>query len=174
MFKKADMEAYRSVKAPLELREKVLMADRRRSFSYYKMQAVPACMVAVMGLAMMWNWNHSYVTIQGDMTSMVQTETFASLDSRKVSQNSISVKLNSNHKRNVTVSEGTLQYVDPESGEITVRDKDLKVGSNAEILWIIDPQTEECYELNVSGWGKDETFLLIYNQEDENWELKQK
>ena len=51
MFKKEDMEAYKSIKAPFELKEKVLMANNRRSFSYYRMQAIPACMVAVMGFA---------------------------------------------------------------------------------------------------------------------------
>ena len=176
MFKKADMEAYKNIKAPLELKEKVMMANNRRSFSYYRMQAVPACMVAMMAFAMMWNWNHSYATIQGAMTSVengVQTATFASLDSRTVSQNSISVKLDSNHKRKVAVSEGSLQYVDPKTGETVVGDSKLWVKANAEVLWTLDSQVDKSYELSVSGWGKDETYLLIYNQENEHWQLKQ-
>ena len=171
MFKKADMEAYKNIKAPLELKEKVMMANNRRSFSYYRMQAVPACMVAMMAFAMMWNWNHSYATIQGAMTSVengVQTATFASLDSRTVSQNSISVKLDSNHKRKVAVSEGSLQYVASKTGETVVGDSELWVEANAEILWSLNPQVDKSYELSVSGWGKDETYLLIYNQENEH------
>ena len=176
MFKKADMEAYKNMKAPFGLKEKVMMANNRRSFSYYRMQAIPACMVAVIGFATMWNWNHSYATIQGATTSVengVQTAMFASLDSRTISQNSISVKLDSNHKRKVAVSEGSLQYVDPKNGETVMGDSELWVKANAEILWDLDLQVEESYELSVSGWGKDEKFLLIFDQENGCWQLKQ-
>lgn len=176
MFKKADMEAYKNIKAPIELKQKVMMANNRRSFSYYRMQAVPACMVAIIGLATMWNWNHSYATIQGVTTSVengVQTAMFASLDSRIVSQNSISVKLDSNHKRKVAVSEGSLQYVDSQSGKTVMGDSNLWVEANAEILWDLNPQVDKSYELSVSGWGKDEKFLLIFDQENEHWQLKQ-
>lgn len=176
MFKKTDMEAYKNIKAPSELREKVMMANNRRSFSYYKMQAVPACMVAVMAFAMLGNWNHSYVRIPGAMTSLengVQTATFASLDSRIISQNSISVKLDSNHKRKVAVSEGSLQYVDSKNGETIEEGSKLWVEANAEILWNLDLQADKSYELSVSGWGKDEKFLLVFDQESEHWQLKQ-
>ena len=176
MFKKADMEAYQSIKAPSELRQKVMMADKNRiSFSYYKLQAVPACLAMVICLSMMWNWNRSYVTIQDEMTSIqngVQTATFASLNSRKISQNSISLKLDSNHKRKVVVSEGSLQYVDSKNGKLVAGDSTLWVEANAEVFWDLDPQVDENYELKVMGWGKDETFLLIYDQVEENWKIK--
>ena len=178
MFEKADVEAYKNIKAPYELKEKVMMANNKRSFSYYKMQAVPACVAAMMAFAMIGNWNHSYARIPGAVTSAetgVQTATFASLDSRirMISQNSISVKLDSNHKRKVAVSEGSLQYVDSQSGETVMGDSKLWVEANAEILWTLDLQVDKSYELSVSGWGKDERFLLIFDQENEHWQLKQ-
>ena len=63
--------------------------------------------------------------------------------------------------------------MDSKSGETVVGDSKLWVEANAEILWSLDPQVEKSYELSVSGWGKDETFLLIFDQENEHWQLKQ-
>ena len=165
MFHKEDFEAYKSIKAPKELREKVLMAseDNAKMFPYRQLYLAMASFAVIVGLSATWNWNHSFISIKGNeqMISMVS-------ETRGVPETSISVEITSSNKRKLTVSDGSLLLKNQSDGQ-----KSLWVEPETELLWQLNAQTDQEYELSVTGWGKDKLYLLSYNQEHENWEMKE-
>ena len=158
MFYKEDMEAYKSVKAPGELREKVLMANKNvKSFPYRQLYLAAACLVMTVSLATIWNWKQSVISIEGNeqMLSMASV-------AREIPKTSISMEISTNHKRKVIVSEGSINGQDS-----------ILISSDTELIWQLDADTEKEYSLYVTGWGKDKAYLLTYNQINEHWELKE-
>lgn len=163
MFHKEDMEAYKNIKAPRELREKVLSANSNiKTFPYRQLYLAVASFAMIVSLSATWNWNQSVISIQGNeqMVSMVS-------EARGVPKTSISIEINSNHKRVVSVSEGLLFHANAD-GKQTV-----KVSSGEELLWELDADKSNAYELNVTGWGRDKVYLLTYDQATTNWVIKE-
>ena len=163
MFHKEDMEAYKSIKAPRELKEKVLSANTNiKTFPYRQLYLAVASFAMIVSLSATWNWNQSVISIQGNeqMVSMAS-------EARGVPKTSISIEINSNHKRKVSVSEGML-FQSNSDGQQTV-----KVAPGAKLLWQLDAQEGEEYELNVTGWGEDKVYLLTYDQATTNWVIKE-
>ena len=169
MFSKKDVEAYKSITAPEELKQKVFVAAKNeRTIPYRQLQLAAACLAVIVSLTLAWNWNHSVISVQGSE----QMVSFAT-EARETVKTSISIDISSSHKRKVTVSEGSLLYADANGEEVQITDKTVKVISEAQLLWQLDGQTDKQYELKVTGWGKDKIYLLNYNQETEHWEIKE-
>ena len=163
MFHKEDMEAYKNIKAPRELREKVLSANSNiKTFPYRQLYLAVASFAMIVSLSATWNWNQSVISIQGNeqMVSMAS-------EARGVPKTSISIEIDSNHKRTLCVSEGLLfqAYAD---GKQTVT-----VSSGEELLWKLDAEESKEYELSVAGWGRDKVYLLTYDHATTNWVIKE-
>ena len=163
MFHKEDMEAYKNIKAPRELKEKVLSANTNiKTFPYRQLYLAVASFAMIVSLSATWNWNQSVISIKGNeqMISMAS-------EARGVPTTSISIEIDSNHKRKVNVSEGLLfqAYAD---GKQTVT-----VSSGEELLWKLDTEESKEYELSVTGWGRDKVYLLTYDQATTNWVIKE-
>ncbi len=161
MFHKEDLEAYQNIKAPEELREKVLKANHIKTFPYRRLYLAVASFAVIVGLSATWNWNRSFISINGNeqMISMVS-------EARGVPKTSISIEITSSAKRKLTVSDGVLLLNDTEN-------QSLWVEPETELLWQLETQKDHVYELRVTGWGNDKLYLLSYNQENENWEMKE-
>ena len=163
MFHKEDMEAYKNIKAPRELKEKVLSANTNiKTFPYRQLYLAVASFAMIISLSAAWNWNQSVISIQGNeqMVSMAS-------EARGVPKTSISIEIASNHTRKVSVSEGLLFYADSDGAQT------VKAAPGTSILWQVDTQEGAEYELNVTGWGKDKVYLLTYDQATTNWVLKE-
>lgn len=163
MFHKEDMEAYKNIKAPRELKEKVLSANTNmKAFPYRQLYLAVASFAMIVSLSATWNWNQSIISIKGNeqMVSMAS-------EARGVPTTSISIEIDSNHKRKVNVSEGLLFQANAD-GKQTV-----KVSSGEELLWKLDAEESKEYELSVTGWGRDKVYLLTYDQAITNWVIKE-
>ena len=164
MFHEKELEAYKSIKAPIELKGKILMASEKnvKMFPYRQLYLAVASFAVVVGLSATWNWNHSFISIKGNeqMISMVS-------ETRGVPETSISIEITSSNKRKLTVSDGSL-VLNHSDGQ-----KSLWVEPETELLWQLHAQTDQEYKLSVTGWGKDKLYLLSYNQENENWVMKE-
>ena len=88
-------------------------------------------------------------------------------ETRGVPETSISIEITSSNKRKLTVSDGSL-VLNHSDGQ-----KSLWVEPETELLWQLHAQTDQEYKLSVTGWGKDKLYLLSYNQENENWVMKE-
>lgn len=164
MFHEKELEAYKSIKAPIELKGKILMASEKnvKMFPYRQICLAVASFAVIIGLSATWNWNHSFISIKGNeqMISMVS-------ETRGVPETSISIEITSSNKRKLTVSDGSL-VLNHSDGQ-----KSLWVEPETELLWQLNAQTDQEYKLSVTGWGKDKLYLLSYNQENENWVMKE-
>lgn len=164
MFHEKELEAYKSIKAPIELKEKIMMASEKnvKMFPYRQLYLAVASFAVVVGLSATWNWNHSFISIKGnEQTISMVSET------RGVPETSISIEITSSNKRKLTVSDGSL-VLNHSDGQ-----KSLWVEPETELLWQLHAQTDQEYKLSVTGWGKDKLYLLSYNQENENWVMKE-
>ena len=174
MFDKKDVEAYKKITAPTSLRDKVLASEKEYStkkityFKHKQIYQLAASIAILIGITSFWSWSKSSVSVYTP-DEMVAS---ATMDARSIEVSGVSIEVKTNHKRRVTVSQGTLWYVDQESGENVNSGTEIWVNDLNEFTWEVNPQTEGC-QMKVTGWGKDQTFQLVYEQEDGTCKLKE-
>ncbi len=176
MFHENDVKAYQKITAPASLKDKVLTSDKKynmtmkrvRSMKHRELYLMAASVALIIGISSFGNWNKSSVSVYTPDKAVAS----ASVGIRNITVSGIPVEVTTNHKRKVTVSEGYLWSFDTESGEIQ-SGAEAKVLGSKELTWELEPQTGKTYQMNVSGWGEDKSFQLVYNQETETWQLKE-
>ena len=173
MFDNKDVAAYKNIKAPENLKNKVLTSEKEYSNKvvFYKpAYLVAACMALVLGISSFGMWNKSSISVITPDTTVAS----ATLDSRTVTVSGIPVEVTTNHNRKVTVSQGTLSGLDEETGEIVKFGTEVLVKGFKEISWEIDPQSETEYQMEITGWGKDKVYQLVYDQVTDTWNLEER
>lgn len=170
MFHDDDVKVYQKITAPASLRDKVLASDKEysKTMKHREWYLMAASVALIIGISSFANWNKSSVSVYTPDKAVAS----ASVGMRNITVSGIPVEVTTNHKRKVTVSEGYLWSFDTENGEIQSGTETLVSGLK-ELTWELEPQTGKTYQMNVSGWGADKTFELVYEQETETWQLKE-
>ena len=184
MFEQKDIEAYRNIKAPSELKHRIT-ADceaketrgTRKIGGAFPMQglvrslsAVAACLVLAVAVFSLTRMNTEFVTLSYEGTTLTGAKTVVSKPStlsdpmsREVTPMGIRLAFETKGEARITVSGGSLYAVSEDGEEI------LSLGSGTEItedtvLWWAVVEGSGNYELTVDADGKQSVFVLAWNE----------
>lgn len=158
MFKEQERMAYQSIRAPKELREKVMEQKKpRRRVPMYLTTALAACLVLAIGIGFFFPSGEPGIMINGQQlqSSVQYYDLTPASDMRSTSILSVPVDLELSGESEISVSHGSLVR----EGEEPV--SKLTVGSDLSLTWEIQ-RTEEIptCEMTITQ-GKDVTTLTL-------------
>ena len=179
MFDERALNAYRSVTAPPELRDKVLsQAKSKKTIPFNnkkkttrmvrQISAAAACLVLLAGVWTMGRGNGD--TAEMNVNAVVVTETADQGAIRMATEEPVTVKLEISCEAELNC----------EAGELLVQGKDditpvecgqtCRAEKNAVVLWQIpDADAAEAYELTLSGENNSVSVTLLYDTARNCW-----
>ena len=181
MIDEKDIMAYRSIKAPSELKSRILAdceaetgakrtiggAFSNRAF-VRSLSALAACLVLAVGIFSLTRMNSSYVTIsyEGNVLSEEQLvlgnpgTAMARMLPESNAMVGIPLEIEVRRDAVITVSGGTL-YDESEDGEAVSKGSRMEIENDSKIWWVIDGEAQ--YELKVNADGKETVYILQIN-----------
>ena len=184
MISNKDIEKYRSIKAPSELRTRVLRAceieERKqkanqsgRFFANPRfirgMSAVAACLVLVMlsFVAVRMVSVDASLTYNGNEVSGGIEMGGAAMGAKSVASISgIPLSIETNGKATVKVSHGYIYVADSEGNAVDCGD-DLEISENTDIWWDVSGENEKCF-LTVSTKNETTEYILEFKDDTPN------
>lgn len=145
MFTEKEITAYRNIKAPDDLRQKITRTQRKSKKALYIMSAVAACFVILISGFALNNQSRIYINGQELKESVVFYDT-ASSSGRTVSSTvSVPVEIKTSGNAKVSVSRGFISINGSEAS------KEAIVSSSEIIWWEIEPgEAENVFEMKIS------------------------
>ena len=153
MFTEKELTAYRNIKAPDELRQKITKTQKKTYKRLYFISAVAACFIFIMSGVILGNQNNIVINGQELKSSIVFYDT-ASRYGRTVSSSiSVPVEIKTSRKTKISVSEGLISI---DGLEPT---KELTISSKEIIWWEIELEdSDNVFEMKISD--KNDLFFL--------------
>ncbi len=184
MINNEDIVKYRNIKAPSELRTRVLRAceleERKQkanqSSRYFAnprfirgMSAVAACLVLVMlsFVAVRMVSVDALLTYNGNEVSEEIEMGMVAMGAKSVTSISgIPLNVETNGKTTVVVSGGNLYVADSEGNAVNCGDE-LEISKNTDIWWDVSGENEKCF-LTVSTKNETTEYILEFKDDTPN------
>lgn len=165
MFREQERMAYQSIRAPRELREKIMAKKKpAKRLPVYLTTALAACLVLAIGLSFFLpGGNAPGITINGQQLkdTIVYYDVSPASDMRNIPVLTVPVDLEISDESDICVSCGTLvrEGEDP----VTM----LTVSENISLVWQL-PKTEQMpiCEMTITAGSTVTTLTLQYNQSE--------
>ncbi len=191
MFDEKEIEAYRSISAPSDLRERVLssyVAEKpvKRNFSgtIRMVSNLAACLILVIALSVfaVGNFGDVSVSVSGqeilpDSAVSIHAEEIVAPLSVQQTEKSVTpsvafpILLNLSEKTEISVSDGELQTTNDADGSMTSCTA-LTADGETLIYWSIDPGAQEkAFVLTLRSALKSETIILSYDEIGNVWTI---
>lgn len=181
MLGETEVENYRKIKAPDELRNKVLkLEDTKKRVSYKSFIPVMVLATTLMLVFItVFNVNKKPLTVDAFVDGKAITEYGVTYecDLTDNNQNGIAfansretgtfifvpVELKVNRDVAVSVAKGIITF---DKDDILDGEKELKIGDTKTVWWVIDEITpNESYTMKVKGGNKEYTFILTCDEQ---------
>ncbi len=188
MFDSKEIEAYRAISAPADLRQKVLSSCTEemkpaRNFSRMirTVSTLAACLVLVTCFSVMalGNFFEADAFISGEMiteeaTVFAEEEAMPlSLDARTLSHVDVPMTLEMRGKTEITVSDGVLLILDDTTDEVleTVSSGTAyKTDKTTALIWTISADAEQkSFEMTIKSLFNTEVITLTYEETLGEW-----
>ena len=177
MFSEEEIKAYKSVKAPGVLREKVLSSREKTSqkplISSRKLSLVAACLIAVVGIGFTGRYAGHTPEIYFENVALkngasVEESGSVSVFSRMAPVLSVPLSLETESTAEISVSVGVVKTID---GNPTVKIPE----GREDVIWEVPlPDPEKTYEMEVKEKNKRLRICLEYQKETNTWVISRK
>ncbi len=190
MFDSKEIEAYRAISAPADLRQKVLSSCTEemkpaRNFSRMirTVSTLAACLVLVTCFSVMalGNFFEANVFVSGEMVTSEEMQllftedvTPLSLDARAFSHLEVPMTLEMRGKAEITVSDGILLILDDMTDEVLANvlpGTAYKTGKNITGIWtVVSADAEQkSFEMTIKSLFNTEVITLTYEETTGEW-----
>ena len=184
MFDNRDLETYRNIKVPSELKTKILAdceAETERgqrkiggAFPSRRLvrslSAIAACFVLAVAIVSMTRMNTSFVTlsyegttVSGERTAIHEIASLAEVGSRTVTPTGIPLAFDVRGEAEVAVSGGSLYGVSEDGEEVLSLGERTEITEDTVIWWAVISGSGT-YELTVTADGKETVYILEMNE----------
>lgn len=146
MFTDKEIIAYHNIKAPDELRERVLKSQKKSKNSLRFVAAVAACFVFIISGFFIISNKQSNIVVNGQkLTGIVEFYDTTSAFGRTVSSAiSVPIEIKTSKNTNISVSKGIISI----NGSSPARE--ISISSSEIIWWEINPEGSEVFEMKIS------------------------
>lgn len=179
MFDNKEMQAYRNIKVPSELKTRILadcnaesVRGKRniggafpRGSLIRSLSAVAACLVLAVAIFSMTRMETSFVALSYEGTpvsdepvAIAEVATLSGMESRIVRPTGIPLSFDVKGDAEITVSGGCLFCVSEDGEEIEELSQSAKIRGRAELWWAV--VGSEVYELTVEASDGKTTYVL--------------
>lgn len=185
MFQEKDIEAYQSIKAPVELKNRIKLSvkqqrkkDVRKSIAWV---SAAACLAIVLFSGAFLRNNSTIISVNDRMVSYEAVEINRSsgygLATANVGRSSaaslqIPLEIAVTEKAHISVSQGTLKNMvetDSEWKEIT----EMDISKPAVIYWTITGDINDIPICTIITEGKEYSYVIEFNERDSVYTIKQ-
>ena len=194
MFDEKEIEAYRSISAPANLRERVLSScaehpSARRNFPAMlrMVSSAAACLVlvTVLSVFMVGHFGDVSVSVSGETllpessVSVYPEHGVAPLSAQPIGKSitpsvSFPISFTLADKTQINVSKGEL-YMENENGDMVSFGSALTADGQIQINWYVLPNEEEnAFVMTLRGALKSETLILAYDEANDIWNISRK
>lgn len=191
MFDKKDIDSYRSISAPNELRERVMTyfkeesnaktAKKYRIPEIYKFSAMAVCMLLVLVIGILFYSNNNSklsVWVNGEkLTSEAITisssdDGIAPANARAMLGFDIPIEFDIKRQTEISVSGGMMQVFDEETGELIALETTFFTDKSVKIVWEISTaDINAAYEMYVSDAKDSYTITPKYDHSANCWKI---
>lgn len=190
MFEKKVIEAYRQVKAPVELKERVMESYQTKPTNvtnlrlYKTLLVIAACLVLVFSGTAFGNRGNVSVLFNGEVLSgqPVAVSEFGSAASQGVAMASlersapvdmcIPLEVETWQDTTLTVSDGEMQVFASDTGELLFAGTEYTTSGKVSVEWYVETG-KEAY-MSVVSAGKELFIQLEYSEAEDMWMISQK
>lgn len=157
MFTDKEITAYRNIKAPDELRQKIIKPRKKHRKVIYFSSAVAACLVLIVSVFIINNQSSIVVNGQKLNESILYYDTTVSTRRTLSSSISVPIEIKNKHVTKVVVSDGFI------SAEGFVPSKEIEFTSSKLIWWELEPtEKDNVFEMLISDKKGVEKVTLKY------------
>ena len=179
MFDNKELEAYRNIKVPSELKTRILAdcnaeneGGKRKIGGAFpskrwiqSLSAVAACFAIAVAIFSMTRTETSIVglsyegtTVSGEGIAIRESASLAGMESRTVTPTGIPLSVDVEGEAEIAVSGGSLYCVSEDGNQVTELGQKTRIQGRTDIWWAV--LGSECYELTVTANGKDAVYVL--------------
>lgn len=181
MFNEKQTNAYKNITAPMELRERVLHAEKQPTVSgktsslkvIRNLTTLAACVCLIVAVSLSFNTNKS-LTVSMNGTSLSQeakplsvtraSYSVAAADEKETLE--IPLELTLTGSTEISVSDGViLNSSYEEYSEQSFNEE------NTDIIWKINADREKTYTLEIESEKDSCTVMLIFNNAENSWTI---
>lgn len=165
MFSKSQLDAYKNMKAPDELRDKVINAKPRKHNIYWLPLAISfaACLVLIFSVAVRSKEFTPTITVFGEelSSSVTFNGTTAAVSARKAPVVAVPVTIDAETKTEIKVSSGSILVKD------SVYEASATIDSYTELIWEVPLEEEfESQTMTLTSGGKTAVITLTQDKTD--------
>ena len=184
MFEQKEIQAYRSIKAPSELKNRITAdceAENARgirkiggAFPMHgfvrSLSAVAACFVLAVAIFSLARMNTEFVTLSyegttvtADAVAVAMPTALAGSMAREITPSGIELSFDVRGEATVTVSGGCLYTVSADGAEILSLGSETAITEDSVLWWTVDGEGDE-FLLTVTADDKQTVFVLELNE----------
>jgi hypothetical protein len=160
MFKEQELNSYRSIKAPQELYDKVMAAQKPKvHWSRYATGLVAACLVLAMGIGFFFRGGEPGIIINGQLldSSVVYHDLAPAAELRTSEVLTVPVELELSGRSRIRVTQGVITLNDLEPTD------ELTASGTVTLLWEVPRGASEC-EMHIESGRTLTTLTLEYGE----------
>lgn len=185
MFDAKQTEAFRSIAAPEELRQRVLAMEGREQLRRKRIMmsvcSAAACLLLIVAVPLLTQrtkrtpvYKVSGFTLADEAIPLEGEDAAVMTASVRASQEFTAVfSAEFPCETELTLSEGSLELLDPESGEVIASGMKCIAEDDVTIRWTVDASEDAQHVLTVDSDGTIRTLWLYYDPELDTWLIRQ-
>lgn len=179
MFDNKELEAYRNIKVPSELKTRILAdcnaeneGGKRKIGGAFpskrwiqSLSAVAACFAIAVAIFSMTRTDASIValsyegtTVSSERIAIQESAALAGMESRTVTPMGIPLSVDVRGEAEITVSDGSLYCVSEDGDQVTELGQTARIQGRTDVWWSVFGSGS--YELTVTANGKDTVYVL--------------
>ena len=190
MFDKKVVDAYQNIKAPDELKEKVLSSctaskarERKSLMKNMKLlSSLAACLILAVAFSVfaMRSSGGVSVSVRGralasepvELSELNISPALYSAEPRAFYEADVPVEVRVTGKTRISVSDGTMQISDADTGEVLFTGSEFTTEKDVLIHWIVNnvAQTEQ-FEMLIESHKEDFVLILSYDENTVRWTI---
>ena len=186
MFDSEQTDAFRSISAPMELKEKVLALEQKKPHNNRRIilsiSSAAACLLLVAAIPLLSRLpqKNPAFTVNGTAIgsdALLLNENNSGImaaSARTVQKYMAEISAEFPENTVITVSDGSLELTDTDTNEFISSGAECTAKGNITIRWIVDLPTENTqYYLTTDTDGKKMTFEMYYESASGAWYIMQ-
>ena len=184
MFNQKEIQAYRAISAPSDLRDKVLSSCaeqplRKKDSRFYMkwVSSIAACfaLVAVLSVFAAGEYGHVSVSLSGGELVKERAVVYVPEDGvqplsmqRELAETVIPISLDGHAE--ISVSDGIMNVIRSDTNEILYTGTEYSMDGKTLVHWTVcADDTARVYEMTVRGIFDTEKIILAYDESDNVW-----
>lgn len=191
MFDKKTVDAYQNIKAPDDLKEKILSsyavskAPERRSWikNMRLISSLAACLLLAVAFSVfaIRNFGEVSVSVGGkslasepvELSELNISPALYSIEPRVSYEANVPVEIRVTGETRVSVSDGTMVISDADTGTVLYTGSEYTAGEDIAILWTVSSGTDtEQFEMLIDSSKKDFVLVLNYDENTGGWTIR--